>query len=72
MSKKKKGNSNFSKKMPVNLVKKYANFAHCDKCGNEQRMKRIKVLHVKSRMAWVCIACSNILPFGSEAQPKIY
>ena len=61
-----------NKSVPANVPKKYANFAHCKTCGDEQRMKRVVIGTPKKRKSWVCQSCSAVLPHGSQAKAKSY
>jgi len=72
MAKKKKGGS-FTKKMPINLVKKYASFAHCGQCEEEQQVKRAMIVGGDmggKRKVWLCLKCTCTLPAGTRPTTK--
>lgn len=61
-----------SNKVPANVKKKYANFAHCDHCNSEQQMRRVMVIGTGKRKRWACLQCSTVLSLGKEAPSREY
>lgn len=59
-------------KLPANVKKQYANFAHCSTCSSEQQMRRVVVVGTGSKNRWACKSCGDLIPAHEKAPSRAY